>query len=72
MLSPLPRGRGRGLGREDIQSYSCLLGRFQRIEGKETAELGVKNDKKEDNKAKVAKRQRGGSRALFKCPPSST
>lgn len=30
---------------ERTYSYSCLPGRFQRVEGKETAELGVKNDK---------------------------
>lgn len=43
-LSLSSQGAGRGLGKEDTQSYSCLLGRFQRTEARKTAELGVKND----------------------------
>lgn len=64
-------GAGRGLGGEDIQSYSCLPGRFQRIEARKTAELGVKiRLKRAENNVKV-ERHRMEGRKQFMCPPPS-
>lgn len=43
-LSLSSQGAGEGAGWRGHTKLQLLLGRFQRIEGRKTAELGVKND----------------------------